>query len=144
MLKNESLCLEAEHCIHCRMPLCNIFQLDLMTGILLFASCGHVATRNKKMNKSWALPQGDRECEQMDAKINSAQDLLGILKLPLMGQIIVGRCYWSLMSEASGERRRKHLFPTWFLTEVGEHESRGDAQRLMFGRKEHQAFLPKC
>lgn len=90
----------------------HFFQLDLTTGILLFASCGRVATRNKKMNKSWALPQGDHECEQIDAKINATQDLLGILKLPLMRQIIAGRCYWSLMSKASRERRRKHLFPT--------------------------------
>ena len=112
VLKNGSLCLEAKHCIHSRTPLCNFFSVRFDNWILLFASCGCVATRNKKMNKSWALPQGDHECEPIDAKINSAQDLLGILKLPLMGQIIAGRCYWSLMSEASGERRRKHLFPT--------------------------------
>lgn len=29
VLKNESLCLEAKHCIHSRTPLCNFFQLDL-------------------------------------------------------------------------------------------------------------------
>lgn len=89
----------------------HFFQLDLTTGVLLFASCGHVATRNKKMNKSWALPQGDHEWEQIDAKINATQDLLGILKLPLMRQIIAGRCYWSLMSKGIQRETKKAFVP---------------------------------
>ena len=95
------------------------------------------------MNKSWALPQGDHECKQINAKNNSAQDPLGILRLLLEGQILAGRCYWSLMGEISGEEV-PHMISHWgWRTQVRKGGERGSLRDWWLEGKSTKCFYQK-